>query len=140
MQIRSPYETLAGCYHLARFTDKIRLHIAGELPPSYKRAFCSRLGVDGQFLKHFGLKKGEIIEAVAASEGEDARVEEWFNRRIRNNVEVKESWNDLAENLGKQGYPMSWIFALSKRTIYKGCKDPAIDTCFKVMDWDEGSV
>lgn len=50
--IRSPYEKLAGCYHLARFTDKIRLHLANELPEDYQFAFCHKKGVDGTNIKH----------------------------------------------------------------------------------------
>jgi hypothetical protein len=33
---RSPREMMDGWVHLPRFIDKIRLHLAGKLPPDYQ--------------------------------------------------------------------------------------------------------
>lgn len=92
--------------------------------------------MDGQFLKHFNLLKEEIIEAVRNSENSDVKLAHWFNQRIDADTELKESWNTLAVNLGKKGFPKAWVFVLAKRFLYK-CKDPSINTAFDAIDWDE---
>ena len=46
---RSPKFLLGGIAHLARFIDKIRLHLAGQLPPDYQENFTS--GFDSAWLK-----------------------------------------------------------------------------------------
>tara|TARA_B100000315_G_C14074442_1_gene362048 strand:- start:62 stop:304 length:243 start_codon:yes stop_codon:yes gene_type:complete len=77
-----------------------------------------------------------MIEAIKSSGQNDSQIEEWFNRKIDANEELKDAWNTLAINLGKKRRPGAWIFALAKRFLYN-CKDPAIDTAFKAIDWDE---
>ena len=37
--LRSPRETMDGWAHLPRYIDKIRLHLAGKLPPDYELLF-----------------------------------------------------------------------------------------------------
>src|SRR3974377_1311737 len=46
---RSPRETMCGWMHLPRFIDKIRLHLAGKLPPDYQPNFCK--GFDAFWLE-----------------------------------------------------------------------------------------
>jgi len=45
--LRSPYQKVAGLYHLARMLDKIRLHQAGKLPQDYHPNFDLSAGLDG---------------------------------------------------------------------------------------------
>jgi hypothetical protein len=47
ISIRSPFEKLADCHHLARFIDKIHLHLAGNLPEDYQMPLFHERGVDG---------------------------------------------------------------------------------------------
>ena len=71
--LRSPFEKLADCYHLARFTDKIRLHLAGTLPADYQMPLFHERGVDGFFMRHIGLRKEELLKAVTDSNNDDAK-------------------------------------------------------------------
>src|SRR2546430_11036212 len=99
--IRSPLEKLAGCYYLARLTDKIRLELLGQLSEDYRPYLFHRHGADTQFMNYFGLGKEEIIEAVKASNTDDARIAVWFEQRTGLDEEKRKNWNDLAVNRGQ---------------------------------------
>src|SRR5438093_250931 len=62
---RSPRETMCGWVHLPRFIDKIRLHLAGKLPPDYQANFCK--GFDGRWLELAGVDAQQFIEVVRNS-------------------------------------------------------------------------
>ena len=66
INIRSPLEKMAGCYYLARLTDKIRLELVGQLSDDYRPYLFHRHGADTQFMNYFGLAKEEI-EALQES-------------------------------------------------------------------------
>lgn len=104
MTLRRPYDTLTGCRWLPRFIDEARHHLAGTLPPDYRIAFCSPQGVDGFFLRHFGLAKDEIL-AVVRREGSDEGVAAWFVARPDADGERIRTWNELAPKIRKPGFP-----------------------------------
>lgn len=139
LNIRSPFEKLAGCYHLARITDKIRLHLAGELPTDYQLPLFHQRGVDGFFMNHFGLGKEELLAMVKASEN-DADVSTWFESRIGNDDQKKNSWNEFSVNLGRPGHPMHETLAWAKKKYNSQCTDPTVDSVFLSIDWDEGRL
>src|ERR1700704_6395305 len=138
--IRSPIEKLAGCYHLARFTDKIRLHLAGTLPEDYQMPLFHQRGVDGQFMEHFGLSKEELLEVVKDSNFDDEKVATWFQRRIGSDESKVKSWNEVSVNFGKPGHRMHKTLEWAKKNYESQCDDPNIDTVFKSIDWDEGRI
>ena len=140
LNIRSPFEKLAGCHHLARFTDKIRLHLEGKLPEDYQMPLFHQRGVDGFFMNHFGLTKEELLAAVKESNHDDAKVAAWFETRIGNDEQKKKSWNELSVNLGKPGQPMHETLAWAKKKYNSQCNDPSIDSVFKSIEWDEGRI
>ncbi len=139
LNIRSPFEKLAGCYHLARLTDKIRLHFAGELPADYQLPLFHQRGVDGFFMNHFGLSKEELLATVSASNN-DAEVAAWFATRIGNDDKRKNDWNELSVNLGKPGHPMHETLEWAKKKYNSQCNDPSIDSVFLTIEWDEGRL
>ena len=139
LNIRSPLEKLAGCYHLARFTDKIRLHLAGDLPADYQLPLFHQHGVDGFFMNHFGLGKDELLAMVKASNN-DAEVCAWFESRIGHDDRKKEDWNAFSVNLGKPGHPMNKALAWARKTYNSQCTDPSIDSVFLSIEWDEGRL
>jgi hypothetical protein len=139
LRLRSPFEKLAGCYHLARFTDKIRLHLAGELPADYQLPFFHPRGVDGFFMKHFGLTQEELLAVVKAAQN-DADVAAWFDPRVGNDDQKKQDWNEFSVNLGKPDHPMRETLAWAKKKYNAQCDDPAIDSVFKTIEWDEGRI
>jgi len=52
---RSPYQKVAGLYHLARMLDKIRLHQAGKLPQDYHPNLGLSAGLDGHLCGFLGV-------------------------------------------------------------------------------------
>ena len=139
MDIRGPREQLAGCFHLARLVDKVRHHLTGTLPEEFRRYLFHSKGLDGVFMGYFGLTSGEIVEAVRLPQGDDSRIESWFSHRVGSDQQHKSEWNKLALNLGRQGYPMADSFPRARKVVHN-CDDPSIDTCFKLLDWDEGRL
>src|SRR5712691_5145313 len=138
--IRSPFEKLAGCYHLARLTDKIRLHLAGNLPEDSQMPLFHERGVDGFFMRHFGLSKEELLQAVTESNHNDNKVAAWFEARIGNDEQKKKSWNELSVNLGKPGQPMHETLEWAKKKYNYPSDDPSLDRVFKAIEWDERRI
>ena len=140
MNLRSPFEQLAGCNHLARLTDKIRLHLAGQLPEDYQKPLFHARGVDGFFMNHFGLSKEELLAAAQASNHDDAVMAAWFESRIGKDEEKKKSWNELSVNLGKPGQPMHETLAWAKKKWNFPADGPGLGSVFKSIEWDEGRL
>lgn len=120
--------------HLARYIDKIRLQQQSLLPAAYAAVLGHRLGVDGAFVKHFSLTHEHMTSAVA-THGSDTDMAAWFDATIE--AASKSVWNELAPNLGRQGYPMHRVWRIARRTIYQG-QAAGFDTVFEALDWDEG--
>lgn len=132
--LRGPNQRLADTCHLARYVDKIRLYQRGQLPHAYAAVLGHRLGVDGVFVKHFGLTHKQMSAAVAECSDDDS-LAAWFDAVT--DAALRETWNEMAPNLGRQGYPMHRVWRIARRTIYQG--DAAgFDTVFEALDWDEG--
>ncbi|MEO7677702.1 MAG: DUF5069 domain-containing protein [Verrucomicrobiota bacterium] len=136
-ELRSPFEKLAGCFHLARITDKIRLHLAGKLSEDYEKLLFHPRGLDGYFMSHFQLSKEDLLEMVRSAENDDDRVIACFNRRMGGDEEKKKTWNERAVNLGKPGHPMERALAWARKEYDFDGADPSIDSTFKLIDWDE---
>ena len=135
--IRSPFQKMAGCYYLARLTDKIRLELLGKLSNEYRPFLFHKHGADTQFLKFFGLTKEEIIEAVKLSNNDDGQMAVWFEKRTQLDDSKRAGWNDFSVLLGKQGHPMEKALVWAKQNFLPHCSDPTIDSVFKAIDWDE---
>lgn len=135
---RRPTDKLAGCMWLARLTEKIRIHLAGELDHSFQMPFCNRRATDGLFFAHFGLTKEEIIEVVRTSNGDDEKIATWFLTRSADMPEKIAAWNKIAPHLGRAGYPGEAIFAWAKKNVYNGPTDPRLTSIFLLIAADEG--
>jgi len=140
INIRSPLEKMAGCYYLARLTDKIRLELVSQLSEDYRPYLFHRHGADTQFMNYFGLAKEELVEAVKATNNDDASMAAWFVQKTAVDEQKRNAWNELAINLGKQGYPMTKTLIWAKQNLLPHCTDPNIDTVFKAIEWDEGRM
>jgi hypothetical protein len=55
MKLQRPQDELAGCCWLARITDKVRGSQQGDFPLLYRLSLGSPIGIDGFFLRHFGI-------------------------------------------------------------------------------------
>lgn len=135
--LRSPHAQLEGCSHLPRFIDKTRLHLAGKLPAAYATSFCHPRGLDGTFLGHFGLAPEAIVEAIR-QRADEAEIGRWFAATVADFAARREAWQRVAPRLGLPGEPMHEVFLWAMKNVYPECRDPACDTVFKVLDWDEG--
>ncbi|WP_338284998.1 DUF5069 domain-containing protein [Luteolibacter sp. LG18] len=134
MKLPSPYDTLAGCLWLPRILAKARLFRSGGLPAEYEPRFCHPVGVDGEFLKAFGLTKDEIVSAAAGTDEEAAA---WFGGRLA--MERIEAWNHVARNLGRPGFPLEERLPIGKATVYAHLDTTGIETVFEVLVLDEAS-
>lgn len=99
--LRSPYEKNAGgLHHLGRMLDKMRLKLAGRLPPDFERNYGLSFGLDG-ILCGFLNVKFEDIEARVTQGGPDAEIAEWiFARGLRPSKTQAVVWNEYIRKLG----------------------------------------
>ncbi len=84
--LRSPREVMCGWAHLPRYLDKIRLHLAGRLPPEYEELFGEQS--DKLWLQAAGVTHEQMIELVRGSLT-DGEVCEWVRRHVVRTDEEK---------------------------------------------------
>ena len=137
MKLRAPWDCLAECVWLARLTDKARLMKKGQLPPDYAMLLGHPRGIDGRFLGHFGFDKDSTLEILPLLP-DDESVERWFRAQAGVTADSIRSWNDLAPNLGKSGWPGERELAFA---IQRFCRGPAgnsaVETLFELIRLDE---
>ncbi|MCP5537383.1 MAG: DUF5069 domain-containing protein [Akkermansiaceae bacterium] len=134
---RSPYDrSVADTMHWARLIDKIRQHHAGELPEEFVAALGHPQGVDGHFLGHFGLTIEQAIQAVTGKT--DAELAGWLEMSVDGFETKRCAWNELAPNLGRQGYPMDRMLKIAMKRLYKGFDWSPEMSVFELIDRDEG--
>ena len=140
MKLRRPWDrSIADCMWLARLTDKVRLHLAGELNADFEPFFGHKLATDGAFIAHFDFHLDTLIEVEQATPRDDLAVTEWFQRLPGASTEKIAAWNATAFDLGKPGHPMGRAFSWAKRKFYGGNEaDPRVVSVFTGIAWDEG--
>src|SRR5687768_3847330 len=99
---RSPREMMDGWVHLPRFVDKIRLHLAGKLPPDYQENFTK--GFDGSWLRAAGVRAEEMIDVVKNSIT-DGEVCDWLRKHVKKTAAEKAAFNDFVLNRGTEPDP-----------------------------------
>ncbi len=93
---------MCGWVYLPRFIDKVRLHLAGKLPPDYQENFTK--GFDGAWLKAAGLTADELIEAVRKTVT-DGEVCDWIRQNVKKSDAEKTSFNHYILNRGLENDP-----------------------------------
>ena len=137
MNIRSPYDQLAGCTWLARIVDKIRRNQEGTLGEAYQEYLCNPSATDGLFMYFFGIDSDELVDNVC--EGlTDEELEGWFLGLEDVTSETIGQWNGFAVALGSNGERSRLMFEEALNNIYSECDDPEVQTFYDVIDWDEG--
>jgi hypothetical protein len=135
MLLPPPRAKLSGAVWFARIRAKARLLKLGELPPDYAARFCHPTGVDVQFLGFFKLVREDLL---AVASGDDAAVGDWFLRQPGVSPERIDTWNALAVNLGRPGFPMAERLQIAKATSYAHVASDEIETVFGLLEADEG--
>jgi hypothetical protein len=126
---------MAGWVYLPRFIDKIRLHLAGQLPPDYRENFTK--GFDGQWLKAAGLTAEPFIEVVKNSIT-DGQVCDWVRRNVKKTEAEKSAFANLVLNRGKENDPaIRERLEMRKKEAGVGHRAD-IQTFVDMIDADEG--
>jgi hypothetical protein len=99
---RSPREMMDGWVYLPRFIDKIRLHLAGKLPPDYEENFTK--GFDGAWLRAAGVSAEQMIDVVKNSIS-DGQVCDWVRQNIKKAPAEKAVFNNFVLNRGTEPDP-----------------------------------
>lgn len=134
---RSPRETMAGWVYLPRFIDKIRLHLAGKLPPEYQENFTK--GFDGFWLKSAGVSVEQLTDVVKNSIT-DGQVCDWVLKNVQKSPEEKKAFNDYILNRGKEN-DEAIRARLEMRKKESGLAHRAdIQTFVDYIDADEGRI
>jgi hypothetical protein len=136
MQLHRPQDQLAGCVWLPRFADKARLSLDQQLPCVYQLAFGSRFGVDGHFLRHFGLTIDQFLAAVRQSE-DNAALARWFRALPGVTLPRITEWNRFATLLGAKGHPGYITCHLAKWLFYPKSVSAPVGCIFEAIDQDE---
>ena len=77
--LRSPRETMDGWAHLPRYIDKIRLHLAGKLPPEYVELLGEQS--DRRWLEAAGVTHEQML-AVVRGTLTDGEVYHWVRTHV----------------------------------------------------------
>ena len=134
---RSPFDrSVADTLHWARLIDKLRQHIAGLLSEEYAVMLGHPHGVDGKFLEHFDLTIEQVTQAVA--DNEDTLLANWLETSVDDFHSKRKTWNELAPNLGRQGFPMDRAMKIAMRRRYKEFDWSPEISVFELIEMDEG--
>lgn len=137
MKIRAPWEPLAGCVWLARFADKARLMKIDQLPEDYLMLLGHPRGIDGHFLRQFGLDRATALESMSI-QSTDSSVEQWFLAQPGVSETSIKNWNELAPNLGRPGWPGERELAFAIERFYRGAVgESPVETLFDMIRIDE---
>ena len=122
---------------LPRIIAKARLLESDALPVEYADRFCHPTGVDAQFLRFFELKQEDVNQA---SRGTDEQVASWFGSLTTGRPSLISQWNELAQTLGRPGFPMAERLPVALATTYKHLEPSKFSSVFEVIEADEGET
>jgi len=128
---------MAGWVYLPRFIDKVRLHLAGKLPPDDQENFTK--GFDGQWLKAAGLSADPFIELVKNSIT-DGEVCDWVRANVKKTDAEKSAFANFVLNRGREN-DSAIRERLELRKKQAGVAHRAdIQTFVDMIDADEGRI
>ncbi len=134
---RSPREVMQGWVHLPRFIDKIRLSLAGRLPPDYQPNFAQK-GFDALLLEALGITAEKIIEVVKGSIT-DGEVADWIGKNVVKSEKDKIAFREKVFNHGREGEELK--ARLISRKKESGLSHREDIQCFiDYIDADEGRI
>ena len=110
-KLRRPWDQdVADCMWLARLTDKVRLHLTGNLNEDFEPFFGHRLATDGAFIDFFEIELKDLIAVVQSEPTNDQAVTTWFlaNTTAAPTL-IRVSSAFLAESLGTKVISMKCL-------------------------------
>ena len=134
MSLPSPRTKLANCVWLPRVWTKAKLIASGGLADEYAPFFCHPKGVDGQFLSFFSIERDQITGIASFTADE---VQTWFLELPQVNPARIEEWNQVAENLGRPGFPMHDRLKAGLEGGYSHVAHLNPKTVFEVLEVDD---
>jgi hypothetical protein len=128
---------MAGWVYLPRFIDKVRLHLAGQLPPDYQENFTK--GFDERWLNAAGLTADQFIDVVKNSIT-DGQVCDWIRKNVNKSEAEKNTFNTFILNRGRDIDPAAHA-RLEQRKKELGFPQRAdIQTFVDMIEADEGRL
>lgn len=116
--------------------DKVRASCLNDFPFLYHLSLGSPIGIDGYFLRHFGLSFHPFRKAVMDNKS-DQNLAEWFLDQPGVDASTIANWNTYGPRLGTPGYPGSLIRHLLKWILYpKSIRHP-VNSLFEMIEQDE---
>lgn len=133
---RSPRAKVADLFHFGRMLDKIRLHLAGELPDEYLPNLGRSFGLDGHLCGFLAVDFEALCERVRQG-GDDEEIAEWcFAHGLRPSPAQRRIWNEFARKFGWNDRATAFIAATKAQD---GLSHRAeLVTAFDTMDFREG--
>ncbi len=133
--LRSCYGKVGRVYYFGRMLDKIRLHVAGQLPPADYAANLGK-GFDGRTCSFLRLNYDELKAKTLAGGLTDEQLLAWAEEKGgRRSDEECEVWNSF---MMTRGWRDDVVPLLTKRIQESGLGDRTILTMFDYIDFDEG--
>lgn len=132
--LRSPYLKVGRLVFFGRMLDKIRLHVAGRLPPDDYAANLGK-GFDGRTCGFLRVNYDELKARTLAG-GTDEEVLAWCQEKggARTDDECQ-VWNQF---MMKCGFRDGVAETLAKRIKQSALEAAPIMTMFDYLDFDEG--
>jgi hypothetical protein len=128
---------MAGWVYLPRFIDKVRLHLAGQLPPDYQENFTK--GFDERWLKAAGVTADQFIEVVKNSIT-DGQVCDWVLKNVDKSEADKSSFNTFVLNRGNDGDEAVRARLETRKKELGLAQRADIQTFVDMIDADEGRI
>ena len=135
--LRSPRETMCGWAHLPRYIDKIRLYLAGQLPPDYIELFGDQS--DHRWLEAAGVTHEQMIEVVRGTLTE-GQVYDWVRTHVQRSDEEKARAADLILRYPLPGDDAGRERFERRKREYGLADRPEIQTRADLIDADEGRL
>ena len=135
--LRSPREVMCGWPHLPRYIDKIRLHLAGQLPPEYQELFGEQS--DRRWLEAAGLTHEQMVDVVRGTLT-DGQVCEWVRVHVVRTDEQKARAADAILRYPLPGDQAGRARFEARKRDYGLAAREDIQTRADLIDADEGRL
>lgn len=134
--LRGPNEKVGGLVYFGRMLDKIRLHVAGRLPPDFNLGVGDWYYFDARCVRFLGVRYAALVRRVKQG-GTDAQLLRWcFRQGGRKSAEQIEVWNAFLSKRGWRDTASGGLEEEKAAAGFAGRRD--INTWFDLFDAEEG--